>query len=106
MAATSSTVFCFASVNLLKNSRCSPQVGNRNQFIKVLSVFLGCFCTIKDKGGLIKGALIGCACAVVTYLLFSLIGAEVSFGTTFFVDLIFQVVIGVIFGILAVNFRK
>lgn len=39
MAATSSTVFCFASVILLKNSRCSPQVGNRNQFIKVLGQY-------------------------------------------------------------------
>ena len=29
------SLVCFTSVVLLKNSRCSPQVGNRNQFIKV-----------------------------------------------------------------------
>ena len=77
-----------------------------NQFIKVLSVFLGCFFSLKDKGGLIKGAIIGLVCAVVTYLLFSLIGAEISFGTTFLVDLLFQTVIGAIFGIITVNVRK
>ncbi len=77
-----------------------------NQFIKVISVFLGCFFNVKENGGLIKGALIGCFSSLVTYLLFALIGGETQFGLSIIVDMIFMTVIGAISGIIAVNLKK
>lgn len=77
-----------------------------NQFIKVLSVFLGCFFNVRISGGLIKGALVGCLSSIVMYLLFALIGGQMSFGFPFVVDLIFMSVIGAISGIISVNLRK
>ncbi len=77
-----------------------------NQFIKVLSVFLACFFTVKGKNGLIKGGLIGAISSVIIYLIFALMGGEISFGFAFFVDVIFLLIVGVISGIISVNVRK
>lgn len=77
-----------------------------NQFIKVLSIFLGCFTFVRDNGGIIKGAIIGGFTAIVVYLIFALMGGESLFGGTFIIDLIFQTVVGAISGIVAVNLKK
>lgn len=77
-----------------------------NQFIKVLSVFLACFFTVKGKGGIFKGGIIGAVSAVITYLVFALIGGELSFGLPFVIDIIFQLVVGAISGIIAVNVKN
>ena len=77
-----------------------------NQFIKVLSVFLGCFFSVKKGLALIKGALIGVISTVVIYLLFAFIGGGVSFGVSFFLDLVFGLIAGAVSSVIASNVKK
>ena len=77
-----------------------------NQFIKILSMFLGCFFCISGKNGLIKGIVIGVMSMIVIYVLFTLIGGQVSFGKEFFIDVIFGLIVGGVSGIIAVNVKK
>ena len=77
-----------------------------NQFIKVLSVFLGCFVFVRESKGFIKGGLIGGITAVIVYLIFALMGGGISFGVSFIVDLIFQVMVGAISGVISINLKK
>ncbi len=76
-----------------------------NQFIKVISVFIGCIFTLKNNMGFIKGMLVGGLFSALIYLVFSLIGASVSFGQSFIFDLIFGSIVGGISGIISVNLR-
>ncbi len=76
-----------------------------NQFIKVLSVFLGCIIFSNGQTGLIKGLITGVISAAVTYLLFSLLFGSLSFGAPFIVDIMFSAVIGGISGIIAANLK-
>lgn len=77
-----------------------------NQFIKVLSVFLGCFFGIKGNKGLIKGILIGVLSTFLTYVIISIMGKETLFSLAFLIDIIFSVIIGGIVGIIVVNIRR
>ena len=77
-----------------------------NQFIKILSVFLGVSVSVRGKMGLVKGIAVGVCSTVITYLLFALIGGEVSFGTVFFIDLLFGLIVGGISGVISVNVKK
>ncbi len=77
-----------------------------NQFIKVISVFLGCFLFVRERKGLLKGLIIGFIFAIVTYLLFALIGKGLSFKLSFLIDLAFLIIIGGISGVVAVNVKK
>lgn len=77
-----------------------------NQFIKIVSIFLGCSFTIKETKGLLKGLLVGGFSTVITYLLFSLIGGGVSFGLGFMLDIFLGVIVGATSGIICVNFKK
>lgn len=76
-----------------------------NQFIKIISVFIGCLFSFSGEKGLIKGAITGLTVTVITYLIFLLFGAA-SFGTCFFIDLALLTVVGAISGIIAVNVKK
>lgn len=76
-----------------------------NQFIKIISVFIGCFFSFSGEKGLIKGAISGLTITVITYLIFLLFGAA-SFGTGFLIDLALLTVVGAISGIIAVNVKK
>ena len=76
-----------------------------NQFIKILSVFLGCLVSVRRNGGLIKGALVGLLFSVIIYLIFALFGGGISFGASFFLDLFFTSIIGAISGIISVNVK-
>ncbi len=76
-----------------------------NQFIKVLAVFLGCFFSLKEDKGLIKGMLVGLASALLISLTFALICGNLSFGLGFIIDLAFMTVIGIISGIITVNVK-
>lgn len=76
-----------------------------NQFIKITSVFCGCFFTLKGKAGLIKGVIVGLFSTVIIYLIFALIGGEKVFGTGFLLDMLFGAAIGAVSGIIAVNTR-
>ena len=77
-----------------------------NQFIKVLAVFLGCFICLRGSFGLIKGAFVGALASVIIYLIFSLMGGAVSFGVSFWIDIVFSSVIGALSGIVTVNTKK
>lgn len=77
-----------------------------NQFIKILAVFLGCAFSVRGKGGLIKGALIGMISMSVVYLLFALFGSAITFGAGFILDIIFGFIAGAISGIITVNVKK
>lgn len=77
-----------------------------NQFIKLLSVFLGCFFFVRDGKGLIKGGLIGGITNIITYLTFALATSGISFGIGFLLDIIFGIIVGGISGILTVNVKK
>lgn len=76
-----------------------------NQFIKIISVFIGCLFSFSGEKGLIKGAITGLTVTVITYLVFLLFGAA-SFGTGFLIDLALLTVVGAISGIIAVNVKK
>lgn len=77
-----------------------------NQFIKTISIFLGCFFAIKKDKGLIKGIIVGVVFTIVVYTLFAIMGSGFSLGGAFFIDLAFCIAIGLISGVIAVNFRK
>jgi len=76
-----------------------------NQFIKIISVFIGCLFSFSGEKGLLKGAITGLLVTVITYLIFLLFGAS-SFGTGFLIDLALLTVVGAISGIIAVNVKK
>lgn len=75
-----------------------------NQFIKVISIFIGCFILLKNGAGLIKGAIVGAAYCVVLYLIFLIAGGN-SFSVAFWLDLLFCTAIGAVSGIITVNVR-
>ncbi len=77
-----------------------------NQFIKAVAVFLGCFTAIRYSKGLFKGACIGVASALIIFLIFAIIGGEVSFGLSFFLDLLFGAIVGALSGVVAVNVKN
>lgn len=77
-----------------------------NQFVKVISIFIGCFVFIRGKMGLIKGVLVGGFSTVITYLIFSLMNRATAFDISFYIDLLFGVLVGAICGIISVNVKK
>lgn len=77
-----------------------------NQFIKIISIFLGCTFFIKGKGGLIKGAFLGLIYFILTNLIFSLFSTNFIIDFSFFVDLLFCTIIGAISGIISVNISR
>lgn len=77
-----------------------------NQFIKILSVFLGVSTCIRKSVGLVKGAVVGLIFTLIVYLTFCLIGSNISFGFAFILELIFMAIIGGISGMIAVNMKK
>ncbi len=77
-----------------------------NQFIKLISVFLGCMVAVRAEKGLIKGALIGVISNFIIYLVFSILGGVGVFTLSFLIDAIFLVIVGGIAGVIAVNLKK
>lgn len=76
-----------------------------NQFIKTMSVFLGCMFSVKDSKGLVKGLFVGIVFGTIVHLLFLIMGSSITIGE-FFIDLIFCSVIGAICGIISVNIKR
>ena len=77
-----------------------------NQFIKILSIFLGCAFNIRGNNGLIRGGILALLSTVITYSLFSLFCGTSAFDQNFLLDLIFTVIIGAISGVISVNTKK
>ena len=76
-----------------------------NQFIKAVSVFIGCFFSVKGRLGIAKGAIGGAVCTLLLYLIFALISGSAVFSLQMLADLGFTALIGGISGIVAVNAR-
>lgn len=77
-----------------------------NQFIKIIAIFLGCAIFVRGKMGLIKGAIIGTLATIITYLLFSIFGGDISVNGKFILDIIFTAIIGAISGVISLNIKK
>lgn len=77
-----------------------------NQFIKALSVFLGCFFSFRGQKGWLKGILTGLIYTAIVYLTFALLGGGEIIKGSVWLDLVFTAAIGAISGVLAVNVRK
>ena len=76
-----------------------------NQFLKIFSIFIGVFFSVRGRGGIAKGSVIGGLSTVVTFVIFALISGQKVSALAFTVDTIFGVIIGAIIGIMAVNRR-
>ena len=76
-----------------------------NQFIKVISVFLGCFFAVKGKMGIVKGAVSGAVFTFLLYAVFAIMSGAGLFSLEMLVDVGLTVLIGGISGIIAVNVR-
>ncbi len=76
-----------------------------NQFIKIISLFFGCFFSVKGKMGYLKGGIIGIVYMMLTYLVFALFFGG-KLGYAIFIDLAFGCAIGALSGIFTVNVKK
>ena len=77
-----------------------------NQFVKVLAVFLGCYTSVRDGKGLLKGGIAGALGTLVTCLVFSLISGSLPTALALGLDELFGTAIGGVSGIVAVNLKK
>ena len=93
---------CVVKITLMQ----SNSVKIVNQIIKIVSVFLGCMVAVRAEKGLLKGCLIGAISNVIIYAIFALISKTQLFGLSFFIDLIFMLIIGGISGVIAVNIKR
>lgn len=99
------SVLIFAFIVQIANLQ-SGVIKAVNQFIKIISVFLSCMFFVNKKAGLIRGAIIGVFFTLITYLIFALFFSQIDFGFSFFVDIIFMLVIGGLAGIISVNLKR
>lgn len=78
-----------------------------NQIIKGVSVFTACLISMRrPNNGWLRGLVIGLIYVIFSYLLFSLMDGEFTFGLTLLNDVALGCVSGMISGIIAVNVRK
>ena len=77
-----------------------------NQFIKIISIFLGCIFSVRGKMGLFKGLLLSLLFFVLISLIFSLFCGGVAVDLSLVIDLIFCAVIGAISGVISVNVNR
>lgn len=73
-----------------------------NQFIKVISVFIGVMAFTRESKGFIKGSIIATVYTLLFYLLFTVFGHNI-FSIGFLFDIIIHGILGGIFGIFFVN---
>ena len=77
-----------------------------NQFIKIISIFLGCAFFVKGGMGLVKGLLLGVIFFLLITLIFSLFGGGLAIDLGFILDLLFCAVVGAISGVISVNVNR
>lgn len=76
-----------------------------NQFIKAISLFIGCFFSLRSERGLLKGALTGILWAALVYAAFALFGSGRFGALAIVADFIFAAIIGGLSGVIAVNVK-
>ena len=77
-----------------------------NQVFKIIAIALGSLIFIRGQKGYIKGAIAGLSAALVSYIVFSIIGGSFAIGWAFLLELLISVVAGTVTGIIAVNLKK
>jgi len=78
-----------------------------NQAIKIISLFLGSFLALRgSEKGFIKGLILGLLYSFLSYIIFSFLCGDFSFGLTTITDLLFSGLIGGICGIICVNIKS
>jgi len=79
-----------------------------DQFIKIISVFLGVFIVLRKNAqhGLYKGIIIGVLFTIIAFLVFSLLDLSFSIGISLLLDLLFSVAVGAICGVICANLKK
>ena len=75
-----------------------------NQFIKVISIFIGCLTFIKEGKGLIKGVFSGGVYFLLVTLIFALISN--AFNGVSILDVLLCLFVGGMSGIIAVNLKE
>ncbi len=74
-----------------------------NYLIKTVAVFLGCYFSIKNGKGLLKGIIYGLVITIICFLVFSLISRSLNFSIYLLWDLLLGASVGAITGIIKVN---
>ncbi len=74
-----------------------------NQFLKIISLFVGVFFCVEENKGFIKGLAVGVFSSLITILIFALLGGENHTFASIILDTIFCGIVGGIIGVLAVN---
>ena len=77
-----------------------------NQFLKVISIFTGCYFSLNGRKGWIKGMLTGFFVILLTYFIFAIISGSIEFNWSVVLEIIFGSIIGGISGIITVNLKK
>lgn len=75
-----------------------------NQFIKIISVFVGCLYSLKSSKGLIKGIFVGLIYSLMLYTVFFILGSNQF--NKFLTDALFIALVGGISGVLVVNVKS
>lgn len=76
-----------------------------NQFIKAVSLFCGCFFSLKESKGMVKGALAGMLFTLLVYSVFLAIDSSAFTAKSFWLDETFDLIVGAVSGAVAVNVR-
>lgn len=84
----------------------SATIKTVNQFIKAISLFVGCFFSFSGGKGLIKGVLSGLVWAAVVYATFAFFGGGKFTAVAVILDFLFAAVVGGLSGAVAVNARR
>ena len=77
-----------------------------NQTIKILSIAVGTLVFVRGEKGFLKGGAIALLFTALSYLTFSALGGNFALGWVVLVEVLLAIFAGVIFGAIAVNFRR
>ena len=77
-----------------------------NQVIKLVAVLCSCIVAVNGEKGFLKGSIVGLCVIGITFLTFSLLSNNLSFGISLLWELLYGVFAGLIGGIIAVNLKK
>ncbi len=76
-----------------------------NQFIKIISLFLGITYSVRGQRGFVKGGIIGGIFSLLVHLIFLIIGGEIALNTML-IDFAFCAGIGLLSGAIVINIKR
>ena len=77
-----------------------------NQTLKVLSIALSVFLSVRDEKGWLKGAIIGVIATMLTTFAFSFLGGGLSLSWLIFAEMAYCALSGAVMGMVCVNVFK